>query len=130
MSEAASVARRLLASLLTRSRHKPDGGNSGGESFQGLEAPTCSHRAAGPGQAPPNRTHTTGNTRTRRAERCVSTSSRQDVQGRVSRRVAPALFSFITFYHFSTSKITLKTILKIIFALIEFVSDLKKINLK
>lgn len=36
------------------------------------------------------------------------------------------LFPFITFYHFSASKTTLKTILKTIFALIEFVSDLKK----
>lgn len=114
---AARAARRLLASVLTRSRQKQDGGNNQGEYSGRILAPTCSHRAAGPGQTPPNRLQTTGNTRTRRAAvdalRHYVITSRRTGAGHVRSRVLLLLFSFITFLSgFFTPKISLKIILK------------------
>lgn len=101
MAKAARAARRLLASLLTRSRQKRDGGNNQGEYSERILAPTCSHRAAGPGQTPPNRLQTTGSTRTRRAAadalRHYVITSRRTGADHVRSRVLLRLFSFITF---------------------------------
>lgn len=122
---AVRVARRLLASALTRSRQKHDGGKKGGEYSERLAAPTCSHRAAGQGRDPPNRLQTAANTRTRRA---AADALRRDViASRPLRwsRDGPRPFYF-TFIGFLDQKLLLNISLKTIYALVRFVHDLKK----
>lgn len=101
---AVRVTRRLLASVLTRSRQKQDGDNNESEYFERLAAPTCSHRAAGPEQPPPNRLRKTGNTWTRRAAadalRHYVITSRRIEAGHVMSRVPFAFnYIFIGFLH-------------------------------